>query len=73
MRRPHEMTSENFEMSPTIRRHHENDVQKRQNDEIRKSFNRCFRCHLWNLRGRFSPVGFAKAELTSNSWKNEDF
>ena len=26
-------------------------------------------CNFWKLRNRFSPVGLAQAELTSNSWK----
>ena len=28
-------------------------------------------CQFWNIRGRFSPVGVAQAELSSNSTQNE--
>ena len=43
------------------------------NVKICKNLNRCSRCHFRNLRGRFPPVGFAQAELASNSLKHESF
>ena len=40
---------------------------------LREKLNRCSRCHFRNLRGRFPPYGFVRAELTPSYWKNEGF
>ena len=48
-------------------------MQKRQHVKIWRNRNRCSRGHFWNLRGRFSPARFAKAELISNSMNKEGF
>ena len=40
---------------------------------LKRKLNRGSRCHFRNLRGRFPPCGFAQAELTPNSLKNEGF
>ena len=35
------------------------------------NLDRRYRCHFWNLRGRFPTEGFPKAELASNSLKTQ--
>ena len=67
MRRPHENDVQKRQKVSIMRRPHEKDIQNCQNVKFCENLNRCSRCHFRNLQGRFSPVGFIKAELAPNT------
>ena len=71
LQQPHESDIQKRRNLIKLRRPHFKRCPELSEVKVLKNINRCFHCHFWNLRGRLYPVGFAKAELTSNLWKNK--